>query len=43
VIVLGVIVFAVSFWQMHNMLDVDSRISIYRKLLLGLVGMPVLY
>jgi hypothetical protein len=41
-ILLGVIVFAVSFWQMHNMLDIDSRISIYRKLLLGLVGIAVL-
>lgn len=38
VIVLGAIFFAVGFWQTRNMLDVDSRISADKHLLVGLDG-----
>jgi hypothetical protein len=38
VIVLGAMVFALSLWQTHNMLDVDSSISVDKQLLMGLHG-----
>jgi thiol-disulfide isomerase/thioredoxin len=37
-IILCAIVFAVSIWQSRNMLDVDSKISLDKQLLVGLDG-----
>ena len=37
-IILCAIVFAVSIWQSRNMLDVDSKLSLDKQLLVGLDG-----